>query len=305
MTTAVAWALALVGEVDVVDASLVLALTVVVPYGLHLVVPSPRWADDLVARQSPADLALLGTVTVLLAGALPPYSSVLVLAFWFVPVVGLGVATLRQFGWRPGRRHDWGVEEWSTLVAFAWLAVGAGWLVLHHAGIEPFGFREPLVELTAVHFHYAGFASTVVAREVWRHVRPTRPRAGMAALLLTAGAPPVVAVGFQAVPVLQVVGALLLTAGLWTAAVLVLRVVAPDVPDRPAASLLAVSSLAVFVPMVLAVQWAAGHVYGTPALSIPDMAVFHGTTNALGFALLGLVGWRRLEAVRPPGRGSG
>ncbi len=75
---------------------------------------------------------------------------------------------------------------------------------------------------------------------------------------------------------------------------------------RPAAAVaLTVSSLSVLVPMLLAVQWAAGANLGTPALSIPDMARTHGVANAVGFALLGVVGWRLLEhqaGVAPPSR---
>jgi hypothetical protein len=51
--------------------------------------------------------------------------------------------------------------------------------------------------------------------------------------------------------------------------------------------------------MLLAVQWAVGHNLGTPALSIPDMVRFHGVANAVGFSLLGVLGWR---LARRPGR---
>ena len=49
--------------------------------------------------------------------------------------------------------------------------------------------------------------------------------------------------------------------------------------------------------MMLAVQWAVGANYGTPALSIPAMVHVHGVANAVGFALFGVAGWR-LAALR-------
>jgi hypothetical protein len=44
--------------------------------------------------------------------------------------------------------------------------------------------------------------------------------------------------------------------------------------------------------MVLAVFWATARYYDVAALSIPDMANIHGTMNAFGFVVCGLVGWR-------------
>lgn len=60
------------------------------------------------------------------------------------------------------------------------------------------------------------------------------------------------------------------------------------------------SSLAVAGAMVLALQWALGFVYGLPALSIPTMVATHGLANAFGFALLGVLGWRRALRMDPP-----
>ncbi len=296
LTTAVtAWYLVPFGDVDVVDAALAMGLTVIVPYGLHLVVPVPRWRDDLVQRQTPAEMALLGALAVIVTSAWETGDAIAAGLLWLLPVLGVGAATLRQFGWLPGRRRAWTVGDWTALVALAWLAVGASWLVIHEAGWRPLGLDGQIVELTAVHFHFAGFAGTVIAREVWTATRTASPRAALVALVGTAASPPVIAIGFAAVPVLQVVGAVTLTIGLWTAAWLTVRHVVPGT-GRAESALLTVSAASVLVPMLLASQWALGNVAGTPALSIPDMAAFHGTTNALGFSLLGLVAWRRIGA---------
>lgn len=58
------------------------------------------------------------------------------------------------------------------------------------------------------------------------------------------------------------------------------------------------SGLAVWLPMVLAVAWAAGQHWDVPALSIPDMVRTHGLGNAIGFVLCGLAG-RNLSVGRP------
>jgi hypothetical protein len=181
------------------------------------------------------------------------------------------------------------------VAAAAYLVVGACWLFADRSGIEPVGVGPPLVQLTAIHFHYAGFASSILVGCAWRAL-PGRS-AAVVALVLTVGSPPLIAVGFTFFGLLQIVGAVLLTVGLWLLAWVTVRHIAGAAPAVGRA-LLVISSFAVLVPMVLAIQWAVGVNYGTPALSIPDMARTHGVINAVGFALLAVIGWRLLAAER-------
>ena len=59
-----------------------------------------------------------------------------------------------------------------------YLAVGGGWTVLAWGGLRPLGFAAPIVLLTAVHFHYAGFAlpllTGLAGRNLPRGVWPAR-----------------------------------------------------------------------------------------------------------------------------------
>jgi hypothetical protein len=177
----------------------------------------------------------------------------------------------------------------ARLASPVYLTVGATWLVASRLQLEPVGIGEPIVELTAVHFHYAGFATALLAA---RTFEVTAGRWATAGTLLTILSPPIVAIGFTtgaAVP--QVTGAILLTLGVWIVAGLTAAVVAPRTADAGARALLTVSALTVVVPMVLAVFWAAGQHYDVPALDVPAMARVHGTLNALGFSLAGLLGW--------------
>jgi hypothetical protein len=236
---------------------------------------------------------------------------------WMPPVVGSGVAAalslqadtiasvvvvpwvvvtllLAAFaGWR-WLVHERTIEALVWPASLAYLAVGAVWLLLHALGAEPVGVQPPFVLLTAVHFHYAGFTATLLAGLVRGRTAAAAPRLSAAMLIAVAAAPPIVAIGFTFVGVLQVVGAVVLTLGLFALAWLTVRHVVPAVSDRWARWLLGISAVAVLVPMLLAVQWAVGWNFGTPALSIPMMARTHGVANALGFALCGVLGWRRL-----------
>lgn len=261
-----------------VDLALALAVLVVVPTGTRLhpgrQVP---WAVLVAAGVPAAGALLLGPGAVAGAATIP----------WLLASIVVAVQAIRRWLAAP---FLWSADiAWP--VAAAYLVVGAAWLAADRFGIEPVGVDRPFVELTAVHFHYAGFAAATLAGCTWRRLG-RRPAAGIATWLVLV-APPLVALGFTVFGALQVVGAVLLTAGLWLGSWLVLARVVPTLASRPRAPrwLLVASALSVLAPMVLAVHWAAGTNLGFRVLSIPDMAVLHGLVNAVGFTLAGLVGW--------------
>jgi hypothetical protein len=190
---------------------------------------------------------------------------------------------------RAGAVHSWRIADLALVVGAADALVAALALAQSRAGVEVLGTHEPFIELTCVHFTFAGTAALVLARQT------LGSRAGLAAVVLTGAAPPLVAVGFvtgAAAP--QVGGAMILTIGVWTTASLQLGRAVRARQDLPGAVLLFVSGVAVWVPMVLAVAWAAGQHWAIPVLSIPDMARTHGLVNAFAFVLCGLLARRLL-----------
>jgi hypothetical protein len=165
--------------------------------------------------------------------------------------------------------------------------VAAVGLFVSRLRFDPFGFGEPIGELAGVHFTYAGAAALSLARGM----RVTR--------LITAAAPPIVAIGFftgSAVP--QIGGAVLMTIAVWSIGARHARCAADATERGVARVLLAVSAVSITAPMVLALSWAAGEHWPVPALSISDMVRTHGLANAFGFTLCGLIG-RRMSTTCP------
>jgi hypothetical protein len=271
-------------ELTLIDVLLLLAPLVVVPVGL------------VVAGGAPSPLRLAAAALVfpaLLADTGGP-AGALALPWLAVAVQLFVVAAI---GWLD--RPDFRPAALARLASPVYLTVGATWLVASRLGIEPVGIGEPIVELTAVHFHYAGFAAALLAARI---SEVAGGRWASAGTLLTIASPPIVAIGFTTRAALaQISGAVLLTLGVWIVAGLTAAVVAPRTNSAGAKALLYVSAAAVVVPMVLAVFWAAGQHFDVPALDVPAMARIHGTLNAFGFSLAGLLGWAardRALAVR-------
>ena len=271
------------GAVDLtlIDVLLLLAPLVIVPAGL---VAAGRTDDRTLTLLRLGAAAL--TVPALLADrgggagalALP----------WLAVAVSLAVPAAAD--WL--RRPEFDPAGLARLASPVYLTVVATWLVASRLGMEPVGIGEPIVELTAVHFHFAGFAAALLAARTYEVASPVTPRWATAGTLLTIASPPIVAVGFTtgSAPA-QIGGALLLSIGVWIVAALTLAAVLPLTAGAGAKALLGASALSVGAPMVLAVFWAAGQHYDIPALDIPAMARIHGTLNAFGFSLAGLLGW--------------
>ena len=196
-------------------------------------------------------------------------------------------------------RRSAGIAAGAEFVASGYAVVAATSLFASRAGLELFGIGEPIVELTAVHYTYAGVGALVLAGAAAREAEASGRgrRLALVVVAATAVAPPLVAAGFTTrAGVLQVGGAVLMTVGVWSTAALQLRA-APSRGWSPAGALLAVSGLSIWITMILAVAWAAGQHWNVPALSIHDMARTHGVTNAVAFCLAGLTA-RRLDAPR-------
>jgi len=183
------------------------------------------------------------------------------------------------------------------------LVVGGAWLMASRWGMRPMGIQEPIGLLTAVHFHFAGFATATIAAATLAFAE----RRGEAqpwlrvAVGLVVGMPFVVAAGFVISPGLKMGAAILFSASVAGLAVAV-RACGSRVEDRTARMLLQVAAGAVFAGMILAGTYAVADYAGSEVLTIPQMARTHGVLNAVGFCLLGLLGWivergRRVSSV--------
>lgn len=170
-----------------------------------------------------------------------------------------------------------------------YMAGGAAWAVISRGGLRPMDFEPIIVLLTAVHFHYAGFLLPLLAALACRAMPGAVTR--FAALGSVAG-PPLLAVGFAFSPPLELLAALTITAASLALAAAQLRLAFRS-PGPAGSLLLALSAVSLLTGMGLAAVYAWGEFSGRRWLDIPTMLPLHGALNGLGFALGGLLGWRR------------
>lgn len=270
------------------------AILVNTPLALRLLPPNElsligyRWAIRL---QPVAAWGVVATVFVtpktLSADPLPSFGIGLLTVPWLLFAVLLALSAV----WQLSRWRQLTVSISVRLAACAFLPIGAAWLVAFRLGLHPLGFSGIIVLLTAVHFHFTGFAATI-----WVSMIGEQLSAAKRAYRWFAGgfilATPLIALGITLSPLLELIGVLLLATTLLGLTTLLYRHVLPTVTAAMAKGLLALAPVAMAAALALAVTYGIGEYQQAPLLTIPQMVQWHGWLNAIGFTFLGLLGWR-------------
>ncbi|WP_421732785.1 YndJ family transporter [Cellulomonas sp.] len=264
------------------ELSPVAADAVRVVVGLGTVVVLPLGLRLLGDRAVPRSASLLWPLVGLLAAVsvwLPvgPAAAALAVPFAAASVV-LAACVLR-------------VRLLSTAVALATPLVGAVALVAERAGWGLLGFSGDYLALTVPHMLFAGFGACLVVG-LLAHLAVT-PLTRAAATAAPVGVLLVLA-GYFVSDAAELVGAVVLTVGLWCAAVAAVRL------SGPGRALLRVGALTLGASMLLALWWAVGEATGLAHPSLSWMAATHGVANALGFVLCTVLGLRLRGPVPEP-----
>ena len=279
-------------------ALLLLAALVLVPLALELTDEAAdrgqiAWLVAWTARlQLPAALLLAFAV------ALPAGDAAALAALPWVVVTGLVATT----GWRRLRGGGWRrpMEKMCGDIALMFLAVGGAWVFAERAGYGPLNFSPEIVALTAVHFHFAGLLLPMLAGKALGRFPESRfaSRAAVGAVLGV----PAVAVGITTTqlgwgPAFEAAaGCGLALAGAAVAILHVRLATETRTGDAMTRGLFLVAGGSLFFGMTLAALYALrGFTVPLPWLSVPWMRAVHGTVNALGFGLCGVMAWGRVR----------
>ncbi len=204
-------------------------------------------------------------------------------------------ATLLVAAWgvmRAWRHRPGPVGSLCIDVGLVYLAVGGIAVVLDRAGLRPLDFDPAIIQLTAVHFHYAGFTLLLLAGLAAKPL----DRLSQFNCVSVVVAVPLMAIGITASrlgasPAIECVAAWCMAIGGLLTAVQYVRlateagwpVVLRACWVTVAASLIFSMWAAVFYGSraYLAIEW----------LDIPWMRALHGIANGFGVGLIGVLGW--------------
>jgi len=277
----------------VIELMLLFGTLVVVPLTLELGQeiggpPRPRLATTIRVFQP-----LAATATVAALWVRPGIGSAALSAPWSLLglVVALnGLATL-------ARTQNRSIVQVAIALAGIDLGIAGAWFGASRAGLRPMGFQEPDL-LTAVHFHYIGFATAILAAAA---VRLFEDRAFESKLLrptvwLMLFLPFVLAAGFVLSPMVRMVAAVALAIDIMVLTGLLVWL-SRGLVNRTARAFLRLSGTSALIGLILAGVYAVRDHIGRPFLTMLGMARTHGLLSGLGFVLLGtLAFWIEIEA---------
>lgn len=198
--------------------------------------------------------------------------------------------------WRWNQHRSLDPAALCLLAAATFPAVGAAWLLAFCAGWMPFGFDALIVLLTAAHFHHAGFTLPLIAGLIARE-RPGR-WASWSCIAVLAGVP-LVAAGitcthFGRLPWVEPLGVTLLVLGALGVASSQMRLGFAGSSSGLPGSAFLISGMSLFMAMLLALGFGLRQFTPLLALPMPLMWAIHGSLNAFGFGLFGLLAWRAI-----------
>lgn len=273
-----------------------------------------RLAGWTLALQLPAAI-LLAVAFHFPAGAIAAFCALPWVALtWMLTVTGL-TATLLGGGRRSiGKR----CEDAGLIFA----CVGGLWILADRIGLRPMKFDSAIVALTAAHFHYAGIILPAFTGFVLERYPESR-FAARAAVGVVLGVPAVaVGITFSQLgwgnALETAAGCGLALAGM-VVAILHVRL-ALEGGDSEAGNsgraefrnssgtgsrglprlLLGTAGVSLFFGMFFAMIYALRlSAIGLPAYDLATMRMLHGTVNAIGFGLCGVLGWRGLLGYVP------
>lgn len=192
------------------------------------------------------------------------------------------------------------LEEFALGTGMVYLAAGAFWLLLARIGGRPFGVRDEMILLTAIHFHYAGFAACVFTAMTGRLLgEQADSRWYRWAAWAVMGGTPLLAVGIGVSRWVEIAAAFWLALGVVVISALAMLGTARGRRNILVSLCFSVAAASTVIAMGLAAAYAVAEFQGAFWLPIPRIAMLHGVLNAVGFSTAGLLGWRM---VRPAER---
>lgn len=274
-----------------------LATLVIVPLGLSLIEPKElhgilTWPYRIAILAQPLGALLCVTSFFFKQGFVAGAFA----SGWFLVTALIAFGGMTRFLLRGSMR----VEEICLSFSLIFIAIGGAWLVMSRLGYQPLGFGDTIVLLTAVHFHYTGFGATLLTALTGRALRANKeggmsPSFYVIAFCLISGTP-IVATGITlSSGLIGLIGAAIISFGIWLLAGIVMARIIGAVSSWKIRILFFISCTASSLSMVLACFYAYSLVSKELVINIPQMAKFHGTANAIGFVLCGLLAWTLLH----------
>jgi hypothetical protein len=182
----------------------------------------------------------------------------------------------------------------AITAGMVYLAIGGVWTLCDRLPYAPLGFDREIGLLTAIHFHYAGFALPILAGLAARELRTNAAKRIAWSTII---AIPGLAVGITAAHLgapafIETLSAAAMAVSAIGVAWLYLQLAIQPNTSFEAKFLWTIGAIVLAAAMLPAILYGARAWFQIAWLDIPLMRAVHGSANAFGFTLPALLGWR-------------
>ena len=223
-----------------------------------------------------------------------PYAAILAL-----PYLAFSAWTSLQFFIQVFSNPARSLGKVVECAALIYWTVGAVWSLCWLAQFAPLGFDATIVGLTAAHFHLAGFALTLIIALLYQSERSALNRilawASLFGMPLVATGITLTKLGYS--PVMEWIAGIGFAVMALGVVFQQLRLVFNANMPPTARWLWGAGALCLCAGATLASLYALRFVYPIDWVNIPNMKIWHGSLNTLGFAWASLSGWAYLHRM--------
>ncbi|MFT4972045.1 MAG: hypothetical protein ACI9XO_000866 [Paraglaciecola sp.] len=233
-------------------------------------------------------IGLVSGLTLMMAFVLEKSEIAAILTLpWLLWTVWMALVRFQK--WLKNKSFD--IAHLNLLAASLFLPVGAAWAFADRLDFRPFDFDATITLLTAAHFNYAGFILALLTGLILSEFQNKWARLFGIGVIIGV---PLVAIGittshFLLPEIIETACVTILASSAFGIGFLHL-IFAFKIKENMR-WLSALSGLALMAGMTLAMGYGWRYYVPISFLSIPWMYAVHGTLNAVGFALPGVLGW--------------
>jgi hypothetical protein len=213
-------------------------------------------------------------------------------AIYLLAFAGYGIRRLLERGWNV-------LEENAIDIGLIYSSIGGVSLSVYCFGGSLLNYRGEILLLTASHFHFAAIFSPLFIGLVGRKLCPGS-KLGNLYRWTTVGliaSPLLVAIGIYTNHIVETIAVLLYSVCLFIYSYYVLVHISNKANRFIIRLSLQASAVIVSSTILLSIVFSISTLLGDQWLIIDQMKVYHGASNAVGFVLLGLLGWVYLKPM--------
>jgi hypothetical protein len=213
-------------------------------------------------------------------------------AIYLLAVAGYGIRRLIERGW-------YVLEENAIDIGLIYSSVGGIALSVYCFGGSLLGYQGEMLILTASHFHFAAIFSPLFIGLVGRKLCPGSKLGNLYRYTAIGimSSPLFVAVGIYTSHIVETIAVFIFAVCLFLYSYFVLYHISKNVERFIIRFALQASAIVVMLTILLSITYSISTLVGENWLTIDQMETYHGAVNAIGFVLIGLLGWVYLKPV--------